>query len=128
MATRHGLTTILVTMALCASCGHNKRATKNVTSAASFELSCPEEDLTLTVLSADGPRELAKQIGVEGCGQKRVYVYFASTDAWIASSAVTPAMREQEADFKAQQAREAEAYEEQRRLEQQQSSQRGTSQ
>ena len=118
----------MVIAAVCASCGHNKRATKTVTSAAAFELNCPEEELTLTVLSAEGPRELAKQIGVEGCGQRLVYVYFASTDTWIASSAVTPAMREQEADFKEQQAREAQDYEEQRRLEQQQSYQRGTSQ
>ena len=80
---------MVVVAVLCASCGHNKRATKTVTSAAAFELDCPEEELTLTVLSADGPRELAKQIGVEGCGQRRVYVYFASTDTWIASSAVT---------------------------------------
>lgn len=113
---------------ICVACSHNKRATKTVTSRASFELSCPEEELQLTVLAADGPRELAKQIGVEGCGRKAVYVYFASTDTWIANAAVTPAMVQQEAEHKARQEREDQAFEEQRRLEQQQSYQRGTSQ
>ena len=127
MVRRDLLLATLTIAALCASCGHNKRAMKTVTSAAAFELDCPEEDLTLTVLSADGPRQLAKQIGVEGCDQRLVYVYFASTDTWIATSAVTPEMRRQEADFKEQRAHEEQAFEEQRRLEQQGSYQRGTS-
>ena len=128
MSTRRTLLITMMVAALCTSCGHNKRATKTVTSRASFELSCPEEEIRLTVLSTDGPRKLAKQIGAEGCDQKLVYVYFVSTDTWIASSAVTPAMMQQEEDYEEQKAREDQAYEEQRRLEQQQSYQRGTSQ
>lgn len=44
---------------------------------ASFELSCPRKDLSVTVL---GPR----QVGVSGCDAKRVYVF---TDAgWLLDS------------------------------------------
>lgn len=120
------LLAVVAAVVLCTAC-HNKRATRTVTSRAAFELSCPEEDLHLTVLAADGPRQLAKQIGVEGCGQKMVYVYFSSTDTWIANTAVTPAMLQKETDFNEQQAREDQALEDQRRLEQQRTYQRGTS-
>lgn len=51
---------------------------------ASFELSCPRQDLSVTVL---GPR----QVGVSGCDAKRVYVF---TDAgWLLDSGAdtTPA-------------------------------------
>ena len=120
------LTLALALSALVVACGHNKRATKTVTSRAAFELSCPEEELQLTVLESDGPRKLAKQIGVEGCGQKMVYVYFTSTDTWIANSAVTPTMIQEEADYEAARAREEAAREEQRRFEEQGTYQRGT--
>ena len=63
-----------------------------------------------------------------GCGNKVVYVYFSSTDSWIADSAITPAMTKREEAYKAQKAREDQAAEEERRFEQQQSYQRGVGQ
>lgn len=87
---------------LCASCGHNKRATKTVTTRAAFDFDCPPEDLKLTVLDTEGARNLSSQIGVEGCGKKGVYVYLASTDTWISNAGVTPEMAQQEAEFKEQ--------------------------
>jgi len=77
-----------VIAALCVACGHDKRAMKTVTSRASFDLSCPQAELELTILATSGARRLASQIGVTGCGNKVVYVYFASTDSWIADSAI----------------------------------------
>jgi len=114
--------------ALCVACGHDKRAMKTVTARASFELSCPQDELELTVLSTEGARKLASQIGVTGCGQKVVYVYFSSTDTWTADSAITPAMTQREEAYERQKAREDQAAEEERRFEEQQSYQRGTSQ
>jgi len=113
--------------ALCVACGHDKRAMKTVTSRASFDLSCPQDELELTVLATSGARKLASQIGVTGCGNKAVYVYFASTDSWIADSAITPAMTKREEAYKAQKAREDQVAEEERRFEEQQSYQRGVS-
>jgi hypothetical protein len=123
--------TFLVTIvmaALCIGCGHDKRAMKTVTSRASFDLSCPAEELELRVLSTEGARKVANQIGVTGCGKKAVYVYFSSSDTWIADAAITPAMTAQEEAYEEQKARAARAAEEERRLEQQQSYQRGVSQ
>lgn len=118
----------VVTASLCVACGHDKRAVKAVSSRAAFDLSCPKEELDLSVLATSGARKLASQIGVTGCGNKVVYVYFASTDSWIADSAVTPAMTDREEAYKEQRAREDRAAEEERRFEQQQSYQRGVSQ
>jgi len=115
-------------LTLCIACGHDKRAMKTITARASFELSCPQDELELTVLSTEGARKLANQIGVTGCGQKVVYVYFSSTDTWTADSAITPAMTQREEDYEAQRAREDQAAEEERRFEEQQSYQRGTGQ
>jgi hypothetical protein len=100
---------------------------KTVTSRASFELSCPQDELELTVLSTEGARKLASQIGVTGCGQKVVYVYFSSTDTWTADSAITPTMTQREDAYEEQKAREDQAAEEERRLEKQQSYQRSGS-
>jgi hypothetical protein len=100
---------------------------KTITSRASFELSCPQDELELTVLSTEGARKLASQIGVTGCGQKVVYVYFSSTDTWTADSAITPTMTQREDAYEEQKAREDQAAEEERRLEKQQSYQRGGS-
>ena len=101
---------------------------KTVTARASFELSCPRDQLELTVLSTEGARKLANQIGVTGCGQKVVYVYFSSTDTWTSDSAITPAMTQREEAYKEQKARQDQAAEEERRFEEQQSYQRGVSQ
>ena len=117
-----------VVATLCVGCGHDKRAMKTVTARASFELSCPQEELELSVLSTEGPRKLANQIGVTGCGQKVVYVYFSSTDTWTSDSAITPAMTQREEAYKEQKARQDQAAEEKRRFEEQQSYQRGVSQ
>jgi hypothetical protein len=117
-----------VVAGLFVGCGHDKRAMKTVTSRAAFDLSCPEDELELQVLSTEGARKLASQIGVIGCGKRAVYVYFSSSDAWIANSAITPAIAAQEQAYKEQKAREERAVEEERRIEQQQSYQRGVSQ
>jgi len=116
-----------VVATLCVGCGHDKRAMKTVTARASFELSCPQDELELSVLSTEGPRKLANQIGVTGCGQKVVYVYFSSTDTWTSDSAITPTMTQREQAYKEQKALEDQAAEEERRFEQQQSYQRGVS-
>jgi len=92
-----------VTAILCASCSHNSRATKTVTTRAAFDFDCPPEELKLTVLDTEGARNLSSQIGVEGCGKKGVYVYFASTDTWISNTGITPDMEQQEAEFKEEQ-------------------------
>jgi hypothetical protein len=117
-----------VVATLCVGCGHDKRAMKTVTARASFELSCPQDQLELTVLSTEGARKLANQIGVTGCGQKVVYVYFSSTDTWTPDSAITPVMTQREEEYKEQKARQDQAAEEERRFEEQQSYQRGVSQ
>ena len=127
IASRSLLVSVVVAM-LCVACGHDKRAMKTVTARASFELSCPQDQLELTVLSTEGARKLANQIGVTGCGQKVVYVYFSSTDTWIPDSAITPAMTQREEAYKEQKARQDQAAEEERRFEEQQSYQRGVSQ
>ena len=90
-------------LALCASCGHNKHATKTVTTRAAFDFDCPPEELKLTVLDTEGARNLSSQIGVEGCGKRGVYVYLASTDTWISNTTITPEMAQQEAEFKEEQ-------------------------
>ena len=92
-----------LTAILCVSCGHNNHATKTVTTRAAFDFDCPPEELKLTVLDTEGVRNLSSQIGVEGCGKKGVYVYFASTDTWISNSGITPEMAQQEAEFKEEQ-------------------------
>ena len=127
IASRSLLVSVVVAM-LCVACGHDKRAMKTVTARASFELSCPQGQLELTVLSTEGARKLASQIGVTGCGQKVVYVYFSSTDTWTSDSAITPAMTQREEAYKEQKARQDQAAEEERRFEEQQSYQRGVSQ
>jgi len=127
IASRSLLVSVVVAM-LCVACGHDKRAMKTVTARASFELSCPQDQLELTVLSTEGARKLANQIGVTGCGQKVVYVYFSSTDTWTSDSAITPAMTQREEAYKEQKARQDQAAEEERRFEEQQSYQRGVSQ
>jgi hypothetical protein len=116
-----------VVAALCVACGHDKRAMKTITSRASFDLTCPEDELELKVLATEGARKLASQIGVTGCGKKAVYIYFASSDTWIADSAITPAMTSQEQAYQERKAREERAAEEERRFEEQQSYQRGVS-
>lgn len=127
IGSRSLLVSVVVAM-LCVACGHDKRAMKTVTARASFELSCPQDQLELTVLSTEGARKLANQIGVTGCGQKVVYVYFSSTDTWTPDSAITPVMTQREEEYKEQKARQDQAAEEERRFEQQQSYQRGVSQ
>lgn len=54
---------------------------------AAFELSCPADQLKLTALrrSFDSYPMLGDQVGVEGCGQKSVYV-FASGAGWVLNS------------------------------------------
>ncbi|TFH32011.1 MAG: hypothetical protein E4H00_02305 [Myxococcales bacterium] len=100
---------------------------KTVSARASFDLSCPQDELVLTTLTTSGPRQLASQIGVTGCGTKAVYVYFASSDSWVSDSDITPAMTSREQAYKAQKAREDQAAEDERRFEEQQNYQRGAS-
>lgn len=100
---------------------------KTVSARASFDLSCPRDELVLTTLTTSGPRQLTSQIGVTGCGNKAVYVYFASSNTWVADSDITPAMTSREQAYEAKNARADQAAEDEWRFEQQQSYQRGTS-
>lgn len=53
---------------------------------ASYELKCPKEKLALTLLDSAGTPglEIARQVGVDGCGHRLVYV---STPAgWVLDS------------------------------------------
>lgn len=113
---------------LSGACSHDKQAMKTVSTLASFDLDCPKEELELTVLSTEGARKLAKQIGVNGCGQKVVYLYFASSDAWIGDFAVTPALLQYEEAYKQRNAREDRAAEQEQRFEEEQTYQRGVNQ
>lgn len=98
---------------------------KTVTARASSELGCPREELELAVLATEGARDLATQIGAAGCGKKTVYVYLRASDTWVADTAITPEMADAERAFETRQTREIRAAEEARRLQQQQSYQRG---
>jgi hypothetical protein len=122
-------TCLLVGLAaiLCASCSHNSRATKTVTTRAAFDFDCPPEELKLTVLDTEGARNLSSQIGVEGCGKKGVYVYFASTDTWISNTGITPDMAQQEAEFKEEQQKANDAALREPPIDSESTYQRGTS-
>ena len=52
---------------------------------ASFDLSCPAEQLELRVLDVSG--NFARQVGVTGCGQQAVYVDPQQTSMWVMNSA-----------------------------------------
>jgi hypothetical protein len=112
---------------LLIGCSHDKRAMKTVTTRASFEMSCPEDELELTVLATEGARNLATQIGATGCDKKAVYVYLRASDTWVANTAITPEIEAEEQAFEDRQTRQIQAEEDARRLEQQQSYQRGLS-
>lgn len=55
---------------------------------AAFELKCPKEQLALTLLAAQFPADTRlnapKQIGVDGCGRRLVYVV--SRSGWVLNS------------------------------------------
>lgn len=110
---------------LASGCSHDKRAMKTVTARASSEMSCPKEELELAVVATEGARDLATQIGAAGCGKETVYVYLRASDTWVANTAITPEMAAEERAFETRQAREISAAEDARRLQQQQSYQRG---
>jgi len=112
---------------LLIGCSHDKRAMKTVTTRAAFEMSCPEDELELIVLATEGARDLATQIGASGCGKKTVYVYLRASDTWVANTAITPEMEAEERAFEDRQTRQIRAAEDARRLQQQQSYQRGLS-
>ena len=76
---------------------HNPDAERTVRKLAAFELSCPEEEITLVSLDdGGGVRKLSTQMGASGCGKKSVYVYLVSTDTWVSNSNVTTEMIENE--------------------------------
>ena len=81
---------VLMVATAAGACKHNKHATTTVKERAMFDLSCPEQDLDLSVLDTDGARKLSTQIGVRGCGQKAVYVYYPDSDTWVIDGAVSP--------------------------------------
>ena len=72
------------------ACKHNKKANTTVTRRATFDLSCPKEELQLNVVDTEGARKLASQIAVRGCGQKAVYVYYPDSNTWVIDGVVTP--------------------------------------
>ncbi len=65
-----------------------ENAQAEVRQRASFELRCPKEQLKLTLLAAMGPHDVkmnaAKQIGVDGCGHRLVYVD--ANGSWVLNS------------------------------------------
>jgi hypothetical protein len=62
-----------------------ERHEKEVKARASFELKCPPEQLTLTVLASHGGlTDTAKQIGVTGCDHRLVYVN--NMGSWVLNS------------------------------------------
>ncbi len=65
-----------------------ERAQTEVRERASFELKCPKEQLHLTVLAVQLPSDTslnaAKQVGVDGCGHRLVYVV--SRSGWVLNS------------------------------------------
>jgi hypothetical protein len=70
------------------ACKHNTRAQTTVRQRAAFDFACSPRELTLTVLDAEGARDMASQISVQGCGKKAVYVYYPDTDTWILDGVV----------------------------------------
>lgn len=83
---------ILVALLISAgvACKHNKKASTTVRGRASFDLACPEDELTLRVGDTQGARKQATMIGVYGCGQKAVYVYSPGIDTWLIDGQITP--------------------------------------
>ncbi len=79
----------LITLALdslgCgAAAAQNKQHRGTLLERARFDMSCQQRELTLTPL-ADA-NDVITSYGVEGCGQKRVYV-LSSTSAWVLNEA-----------------------------------------
>ena len=92
------------------ACAHNERAVETVAARAALDLACPQEELMLTVIEAEGARGRATRIRAEGCDKEGAYVYLPSTGSWIASTELTPEIEEREAAFqKAQQEANEEA-------------------
>lgn len=96
MITRLVLVALLVTTA--SACKHNKRANTTVRHRASFELSCPQDDLKLVVLDTEGVRKMSSLIGVQGCGQQAVYAYYPDSNTWLIDGAVAPIEEDFEPD------------------------------
>jgi len=88
MLTRLVVVALLLTAAT--ACKHNKHASTTVRHRAMFDMSCPEEELKLTVIDTEGARNLASQIAVRGCDQKAVYVYYPDSNTWLIDGVVTP--------------------------------------
>ena len=62
-----------------------ERSFEAITNRASFELHCPKEQIKLVTLNVSRdvfPGDWPRQVGVEGCGQRAVYVRDGVTD-WI---------------------------------------------
>lgn len=70
-----------------------ERSFDAITNRASFELHCPREQLKLVTLNVSRdvfPGDWPRQVGVEGCGQRAVYVRDGIAD-WIMNTERTEA-------------------------------------
>ncbi|MGB8222118.1 MAG: hypothetical protein WCF10_06000 [Polyangiales bacterium] len=91
----------LIALVLAAACNHNERAQTTVRQRAAFDFPCAQSELTLTVLDAEGARDMASQIAVDGCGMKAVYIYYPDTNTWILDGVIAAAPLNDQAQPKA---------------------------
>ena len=81
---------LILTIALLSACVYTfaPETKENLSKRASFDMSCPAQDLKFTVLSTRHDLlagDNALSVGVEGCGKKLVYVD-SPTSGWLANS------------------------------------------
>lgn len=62
-----------------------------ITNRAAFELGCPKEQLRLVTLNVhrDIGGDLPSQVGVDGCGQRAVYVHQFGGSGWVMNTEST---------------------------------------
>ncbi len=82
---------VMLLLLAATACKHNKRANTTVGHRAAFDFPCEPSELTLTVLDAEGARNMASQIGVYGCDKKAVYAYYPNSDTWLLDGVVSAA-------------------------------------
>lgn len=72
----------------CSTAGFNRTRLEELRGRAAFELECDAADLSFMALS-EGPRGIVMTYGVEGCGQRAVYVLTSPDDLgqWRADTA-----------------------------------------
>ena len=80
----------LLSIAACASfkpVEYTKTSEENILPRASFEMSCPKEDIEFIVISSN-VHGYPEEIGVKGCGKKIVYVRLDGQTRWFIDSRI----------------------------------------